>query len=109
MKAYRFRIRPLSAWATPWHADTLFGSLCWAWREIAGEQSLEGLLARFLDITIHEPPPFVLSDALPGNLLPFPIGVRSYIAENEKIKPLWCRTSDFAAWAGGTLDLLPAP
>lgn len=109
MKAYRFRLITLSPWATPWHADTLFGSLCWAWREIAGEANLEAMLSGFDGLEPGKEPPFVLSDGLPGDLLPFPIGAQNDIPEGSKIKPQWCRTDGFTAWANGSANLLVAP
>jgi len=105
MKAYRLRLRPRSAWATPWHADTLWGSLCWAWHEVAAKPDLESLLQRF----DAGPPPFVLSAAFPADLLPFPVGVQpAGIDLNKKFKPEWCRTSDFIAWSENTSAPLPA-
>jgi len=110
MKAYRYTLRPLSAWATPWHADTLWGSLCWAWRELAGKDALEDLLDRFpTEKNPNVSPPFVLSDAFPVSLLPFPLGANDGRTVDQKGKSLWCRVTDFEAWADGTTAELPAP
>ena len=69
MKSARFCLRPLAPWATPWQADTLFGALCWELAHSAGEDALSRLLERFR----RGPPPFLLSDAAPGDLLPRPL------------------------------------
>ncbi len=69
MKSVRFRLRPLAGWATPWQADSLFGALCWELARAAGEPAL----ARVLDHFRKGPPPFLLSDAFPADLLPRPL------------------------------------
>lgn len=68
MKTFRLKIKPHSSFLTPWQADTIFGHLCWimAWRE--GEDVLNA----FLDQYKKGNPAFVLSDGLPGDLLPAP-------------------------------------
>ncbi|MEW6068474.1 MAG: RAMP superfamily CRISPR-associated protein [Nitrospirota bacterium] len=69
MKTYRLEIKPQSSFLTPWQADTIFGSLCWimAWRD--GEETLK----QFLEGYKNDNPVFVLSDGMPGNLLPAPM------------------------------------
>jgi CRISPR-associated protein Csm4 len=106
MKAYEFRLRPQAAWSTHWHADTLWGSLCWAWLESGGPAELKKLLGRFKELK----PPFVISDALPTGLLPFPVGAKpaSY-EEGKKMKTVWCSGNDFQKWSKGELTELPAP
>ena len=69
MKSARFCLRPLAPWATPWQADTLFGALCWELARSAGESALTRLLQRFRE----GPPPLLLSDAFPADLLPRPL------------------------------------
>jgi len=69
MKAARFRLRPLAPWGTPWQADSLFGALCWELARAADEAALTRLLQQFRQGN----PPFVLSDAFPGDLLPRPL------------------------------------
>lgn len=68
MRAYRIRLRPHSPWLTPWHADTLFGCLCWRYSELAGGDSLRN----WLDAFRAGEPPFVISDAFPDGWLPTP-------------------------------------
>lgn len=69
MKAARFRLRPLAPWGTPWQADSLFGALCGELLRAEDEAALTRLLQRFRQGN----PPFVLSDAFPGDLLPRPL------------------------------------
>lgn len=71
MKSACFSLRPLAPWCTPWHADSLFGALCWELARAAGEEALGRVLQRFR----QGPPPFVLSDAFPAGLLPCPLSV----------------------------------
>lgn len=68
MNTYRLKIKPLSNFATPWHADTIFGSLCWliVWRE--GVDALGPFLQQYLD----GDPPFILSDGFPTDFMPAP-------------------------------------
>lgn len=69
MKSARFRLRPVAAWGTPWQADSLFGALCWELARTAGETGLRNVLQAFR----KGPPPFVISDAAPADLLPRPL------------------------------------
>src|SRR2546423_3596324 len=72
MKSYRFKLRPLAPWSTPWQADTIFGSLCWELLRLQGEDPLKQFLHRFSE----GEPPFVLSDALPEGWFPRPLFTR---------------------------------
>jgi CRISPR-associated protein Csm4 len=72
MKSYRFLLRPLASWSTPWQADTIFGSLCWELRKLQGEDSLKRFLRQFDE----GEPPLVLSDALPEGWFPLPLYAR---------------------------------
>lgn len=73
MKLYCLKLRPLSAWRTPWQADTLAGLLCWA---MARKEGSETLRREVLDKCAAGNPPFVLSDAFPEGFLPVPETVR---------------------------------
>ncbi len=95
MKTYRLRLRPLSAWVSPWHADSLFGSICWKYRLMAGEQALGAWLDRFRD----GDPVLVLSDAFPANRMPTPVGLRAKSSANGRKKPpLWIPEATFKQW-----------
>jgi CRISPR-associated protein Csm4 len=88
---WRLRLRPTSPWATPWHADSLFGALAWRCAEAYGEDVLLQWIAAFKS----GKPPFLLSDALPGDWFPAPIGPR-YQVKGEKTRlPVWVNASDF--------------
>jgi CRISPR/Cas system CSM-associated protein Csm4 (group 5 of RAMP superfamily) len=73
MRLYRLKLQPRSAWLTPWQADTLAGLLCWSYARTSGEDAL------CRDVIVpasNGEPPFVLSDAFPGDLLPLPTSLR---------------------------------
>jgi CRISPR-associated protein Csm4 len=70
VKLLRFKLRPLSAWRTAWQADTLTGLLCWTVARLGEHDLLEGGITA---PALRGKPPFVLSDAFPGDLLPVPI------------------------------------
>jgi CRISPR-associated protein Csm4 len=96
--AYRFTLTPRSPWATPWHADTLFGAICWAYRGIAGEARLVRLLEEFRRTTPEKPPPFVLSDALPEGYFPLPAGTMVVPGQGGKpVKEPWVDEQTFRA------------
>lgn len=70
---YRIPIRPRSPWRTPWQADTLAGALLSTCARTHGPATLRDKL---IDPMLAGQPPFVLSDPLPGDLLPLPIHFR---------------------------------
>ena len=65
----RLKLKPRGAWTTPWQADSLLGSLAVAWARSRGDDALK---RDFLDPWRAGEPPFVLSDAFPGDALPAP-------------------------------------
>lgn len=73
MNLYRFRVVPESAWRTPWQSDTLSGMLCGAIARIEGGEALR---REVIDPALAGHPPFVVSDAFPGDRLPAPSFVR---------------------------------
>jgi CRISPR-associated protein Csm4 len=112
MADYRIRVRLRAPLATPMHSGTLFGHLCWALRDLRGEQALEEWLQSCQE------PPLLLSDAFPVGYLarpllapearPAPVGGaqrRAFIERLEKEKLLRKRASmaveDFLALRGG--------
>lgn len=82
MTTWRLRLHPKAPWATPWRADSLFGAICWCWLELFPE-TFEGMIAAFSE---SRDPPFTLSDAFPGDLLPLPLHVRP-VSNGGKLKP----------------------
>jgi CRISPR-associated protein Csm4 len=92
MTTWRLRLRPTAPFATPWHADSLFGALAWRCAEAYGEKALLDWLAGFR----AGQPPFLLSDALPGDWFPAPIGPDYGSPAGEKTKaPVWVDAADF--------------
>ena len=92
MTTWRLRLRPTSPWATPWHADSLFGALAWRCAEAYGEDALLKWIAGFQS----GDPPFLLSDALPGDWFPAPLGPAYKTPAGDKAKiPVWVDAADF--------------
>lgn len=83
MELYRLKLRPSSPWRTPWQADTLAGMLCWA---CARKDGGEVLSKEILEPAMRGAPPFVLSDAFPGDLLPVPEFVRLQAWPQDQLK-----------------------
>lgn len=73
MTTYRLKLRPRSPWRTPWQADTLTGMLLATCARMHGPGVLRD---RLIEPMLEGKPPFVLSDACPGDLLPLPIWLR---------------------------------
>ena len=73
MRLYRIEIEPLSPWRTPWQSDTLAGLLCWTCARHFGSETLRRTI---LDPAGEGTPPFVTSDAFPGEWLPLPASLR---------------------------------
>ncbi|HRP61805.1 MAG TPA: hypothetical protein PK400_00765 [Phycisphaerales bacterium] len=73
MTIHRIRLRPRSPWRTPWQADTLTGALCATAARVYGD---DFLIERLIKPMLAGQPPFILSDACPGDLLPIPAWLR---------------------------------
>lgn len=94
-----------------WQADTIFGNLCWimAWRE--GEKAL----AQFLQGYKNGDPVFVLSDGMPGDLIPSPAHLSLMTPESrtfddfqkaKKLKKIaWLTPNEFASVQKGNKDI----
>ncbi len=69
VRSYRLTFTLRSASGSAWHADTIFGHLCWlmVWRH--GPEKLQAWLERYQ----AGDPPLLLSDGFPGELLPRPL------------------------------------
>ena len=112
MNLYRLRLRPRSAWVTPWQADTLSGLLCWTLARSEGQDVLQ---REILQPAARGDPPFVLSDAFPAGLLPVPVSVRLHDYPPEQRKNIkrarWLPVDDFRRFQTGTApppdNLLP--
>lgn len=68
MAFYRYRIKPTSAWATPFRSDTLYGHLLW----MAAQWQGSNVVAELIEAFDGASPPFKLSSAFPANCLPMP-------------------------------------
>ena len=73
MRCYRLHLQQTSGATTPWHSDTLWGQLCWIFRDWYGEQQLTQLLEEAKEGNI----PFVVSDGFPKDFLPMPVNAMS--------------------------------
>jgi len=92
VRTYKLRILPLGPWATPWHADTLFGALCWQIVRLNGAGALTELLAQFQS----GEPPFLLSDAFPEGKLPCPLSLPLQpLPETRPKRPAWLDEEQF--------------
>lgn len=107
MNLYRFRLIPESPWRTPWQSDTLAGLLCWMCARTEGDAILR---QQILEPALASRPPFVLSDAFPGDWLPLPAAVRLLEAPAELRKPLkrakWLSQKSFAQLQRGELPAM---
>ena len=101
----RLRLRPLGVWTTPWQADSLLGALAVAWARSHGPEALR---RDFLDPWLAHEPPFVISDAFPGDSLPAPASVALPMWEwpRERFKEIknlrWLSGAGFRAAQLGT-------
>ncbi|MBF0152730.1 MAG: CRISPR-associated protein Csm7 [Magnetococcales bacterium] len=68
MKTLLVTLKPLTAFATPLHGDTLFGQLCWRLRYTLGEDWLDELLTEYT----QGKPFLVVSDFFPAGSIPRP-------------------------------------
>lgn len=89
----------MSPWRTPWQADTLLGALCATAARVHGADFLR---QRLIEPMLAGRPPFVLTDAFPGDLLPVPVVVRLAKpppnADRKAIKRgRWLTREDFLA------------
>lgn len=104
MNLYRFRLVPESPWRTPWQADTLSGLLCWTCARTEGDSVLRQQL---IEPALAGQPPFVLSDAFPGDHLPLPAAVRTLEVPPDLRKPLkranWLPAYSFRRLQAGIL------
>jgi CRISPR-associated protein Csm4 len=105
MKCFSLKLRPLSSWCTPWHADTLFAALCWQARLLGGVRLVESIL----DAYRAERPPFVISDCFPAGWLPCPLSfqVKQLPGNATQARlPAWLRTSQLRALLKDPLPLI---
>jgi CRISPR-associated protein Csm4 len=103
VKISRITILPKSPWRTPWQADTLAGALCTVCARCFG---VDVLRAKLIDPMRAGEPPFVLSDAFPGDLMPIPLALRfqdppAGIDPATIQRAKWLNSADFHAACRG--------
>lgn len=76
MKTWRIQLSVPSGYITPWHADTLFGHLCWVAERHDGFNGFKGATG-LIELYRRGNPPFILSDGFPGDWLPAPATLRN--------------------------------
>lgn len=107
MNLYRFRLIPESPWRTPWQSDTLAGLLCWMCARTEGDTVLR---QQVIEPALAGRPPFVLSDAFPGDWLPLPAAVRLLDAPSEQRKAVkrakWISLESFVRLQHGEVPTL---
>lgn len=108
MRLQCIRLRPRSAWRTPWQADTLTGALCIT---AARTHGADFLRERLIGPMLAGIPPFVLSDAFPGDLLPLPIAARLAPMPQDQVKTVkrakWAARADFVSLIAGDIQRVP--
>lgn len=85
MRTYLITLRVPSGFITPWHADTIFGHLCWTAERNDGFQHFSSA-SDLIDLYRHDEPPFILSDGFPAGLLPAPVTLKNLYSRTEDDK-----------------------
>ncbi|MEI6125152.1 MAG: hypothetical protein WCQ99_01230 [Pseudomonadota bacterium] len=79
MQTYLIDLNINSGFITPWHADTIFGHLCWVAERHTGFENFKGA-AGLIDLYRKGEPPFIVSDAFPDGFLPAPANLKELFA-----------------------------
>ena len=107
----RLKLKPTGVWTTPWQADSLLGALACAWARSHGPDALRREL---LDPWLAGAPPFVISDAFPGNTLPAPAVLPLWWEwapeQRKQVKHArWLSGADFSRIQRGKVPRLETP
>ena len=107
----RLKLRPTGVWTTPWQADSLLGAMACAWARSRGPHALRRDL---LDPWLAGAPPFVISDAFPGNTLPAPAVLPLWWEwapqQRKEVKHVrWLSKADFSRIQRGKVPRLETP
>lgn len=86
MRTYEIRLAVPSGFVTPWHADTIFGHLCWAAERQGVFKNFTGA-SGFIDLYRAGKPPLIISDAFPTGFLPAPANLRE-LFDNDRTATL---------------------
>lgn len=84
MPLYRIPITPQTPFSSPIKGDTLFGYICWEYKNAYGENALTHMLKNY-----HAQPAFVVSDAVPMGCIPrphIPLHMMGLTADTPDIK-----------------------
>jgi CRISPR-associated protein Csm4 len=82
MRTYEIQLSIPTGYITPWHADTIFGHLCWVAERHDGFEGFSGA-AGLIDLYRHGDPPLILSDAFPKGYLPAPANLRELFERED--------------------------
>jgi CRISPR-associated protein Csm4 len=107
MRTYRFRLKPLGPWSTPWDADTVFAALCWQVLRLAGTATLRNFLQAYRDGS----PPIVVSSAFPEGWLPCPLSARVKELQDSNVKwkrPSFVAEEQFRTLITGDGEIIPS-
>lgn len=85
MRTYLIQLSVPSGFISPWQSDTLYGHLCWIAERSEAFRSFRGA-AGFIDLFRHGPPPLVISDGFPGEMLPSPVDLRERFLPASEVK-----------------------
>ena len=108
MQLIRIRLKPKTAWMTPWQADTIGGVLATLYARAAKAGEAE---AELIEPWRTGQPNLILSDAFPGDLLPAPANLSAFpgIREQDRKKirtAAWLTPEEFASVQRGILPPL---
>ena len=79
LRTYMMEFSMPSGYITPWHADTIFGHLCWVAENNDGFSAFKGATG-LIDLFKDEKPPFIISDAFPSGFLPAPANLNDFFS-----------------------------
>ena len=107
----KLKLKPLGVWTTPWQADSLLGAMACGWARSRGQDALR---RDFLEPWLAHEPPFVISDAFPGDSLPAPAALPLWwdwpAEERKNVKKYrWMTMADFCRIQEGRKPNLEDP
>lgn len=77
MQTYEIKLSVPSSFITPWHADTIFGHLCWVAERNSGFSNFSGA-AGLIALYRTGNPPLIISDAFPTGFVPAPANLKDF-------------------------------
>ena len=76
----KITLRVLSSFITPMQADTIFGTICWAYKYLEGEDKLKIFLQAY-----DKEPPLIISDGMPAGFFPKPVLKPLSLKQSEQL------------------------